>query len=288
MLNFTSGSVISEFVRSTVPEFLFHYTSSDGLVSIIESNKLRTTKINYLSDKSESILAFNLVQDEIKKQKEGIDKTRSNEDLDNVSLFVDPYPGGNICVASFTELGDQLSQWRGYCEIGKGYSIGFNGAKLIQQVRNQKEYFLMPCIYDEKLQQKMAKEIVDSNPLKPAYPVYEGYNYGVPFLKWGFFDAVQFLSAIMKSECFKEEKEWRLISSPLSYTDAHFRSGNYSLIPYWEFKLDLSNTLSNIIIGPTPEPDLSKAAIFGLLIKNKLLRGRYDNIIQSKIPYRRI
>ena len=44
-----------------------------------------------------------------------------------------------------------LSQWRGYCEIGNGYSLGFNGAKLKQQASKQAGYSLAPCVYEEKI-----------------------------------------------------------------------------------------------------------------------------------------
>lgn len=36
----------------------------------------------------------------------------------------------NVCVASFTEEGDLLSQWRGYCTPGDGLSIGLPSACL--------------------------------------------------------------------------------------------------------------------------------------------------------------
>ena len=36
-------------------------------------------------------------------------------------------------VASFSESGDDLSQWRAYCSAGPGFSIGFHAAALRTQ-----------------------------------------------------------------------------------------------------------------------------------------------------------
>jgi hypothetical protein len=39
------------------------------------------------------------------------------------------------------------------------------------------------------------------------------------------------------------------------------------LIPYWKIDLDLKNALKKIIIGPSPEQELSKSAVDGYLRK---------------------
>ena len=115
-------------------------------------------------------------------------------------------------------------------------------------------------------------------------------NYGKPpFYNMPFGDAALFLAPIIKSESFKEEKEWRLISSALSYENAKFRKGNFSLIPYWEFDLDLEHTFDSIFIGPTPEEDLAERSVQGFLLNVYFDNiPLWTNIKHSKIPFRKI
>jgi hypothetical protein len=254
----SNGSVISRILNTGVPNSLYHYTSSAGLMGIIKSNKIWTTKIHYLNDKSEIQLAFKHIRNEIDSQKNGKGKTRSDEELNAMMEILESVEGINVSVASFTEVGDQLSQWRGYCEIGDGYSIGFNGKKLMEHVDKSENYRLVPCVYEEKKQLEIVKELVNS---APVIDITNHPNYGKPpFYNMPFGDAALFLAPIIKSESFREEKEWRLISSALS-----------------------------IIIGPTPEEDLSERAVWGFFLSvSRDNLHLWTNIKHSKIPFRKI
>jgi hypothetical protein len=59
-----------------------------------------------------------------------------------------------IYVCSFSSNPDQLSQWRGYCPDGNGYSIGFEfNSKMIEHINKNKHGFdfdLVKCIYAEQ------------------------------------------------------------------------------------------------------------------------------------------
>jgi len=54
---------------------------------------------------------------------------------------------GFIC--SFSQKGDQLSQWRAYCPSGNGISIGFNSI-VLTKLANKHEFKLVKCIYGKK------------------------------------------------------------------------------------------------------------------------------------------
>ena len=143
-------NIISEELSKEIPDILYHYTNSDGLNGILNSGKIWTTEIHYLNDKSEIQLAFKYIRNEIESQKQGTDKTRTDEELDIMLESLGVAEEINVSVTSFTENGDQLSQWRGYSEIGIGYSLGFYGQELLKNVSKQKNYRLVPCIYDEQ------------------------------------------------------------------------------------------------------------------------------------------
>ena len=96
------------------------------------------------------------------------------------------------------------------------------------------------------------------------------------------------LAPIINDQSFSEEKEWRLVSSQISYNSPRFafRAGQYSLIPYYNFPIsdDISKTcINSIVVGPSPhmesalnslETFLSSQGISGIKIKS------------SNIPFR--
>lgn len=224
-------------------------------------------------------LAFDAVRKQIDLQRNDPGSIHTKEQLDLMWAGLFSSEPTNVSVASFTEMGDQLSQWRGYSEIGKGYSLGFDGPKL-KQVIEKHNYSLAPCVYKQDIHKLLIDELVSphADPLipRPQSTVF------------GFAGEMLFIAPLIKSAGFEEEKEWRLITHPLTYEEANFRQGNHSLIPYWEIDVELIKTLKLIIIGPTPEPSLSARALNGLLIKKDSRFAMRVQISQSEIPFRKI
>jgi len=116
----TSKKIIEQQLSEKIPSILYHYTTSAGLMGIIESGNIWTTKTQYLNDKLELRVTFEYICQEIKQQKMGIERTKTDEELNNMVEALECIPDVNVSVASFTKNGDLLSQWRGYCNIGSG------------------------------------------------------------------------------------------------------------------------------------------------------------------------
>ena len=155
-------SALSEILSTGVPETLYHYTNSTGLMGIIRSKQIWTTKITYLNDRAELQLAVDYIRDEIDRQRKSIGRNKQAvAELDSKEYVLDGIDEVNVSVASFTEEGDQLSQWRGYCDIGQGYSLGFNGQSLLDQA-NAEGFHLVPCVYEEEERKLIVREIVES------------------------------------------------------------------------------------------------------------------------------
>ena len=96
---------------------------------------------------------------------------------------------------------------------------------------------------------------------------------------------------IFKSEGFKEEKEWRIISEgPKGVDQVKYRSGQSYIIPYFEFILENPlKYLNSITIGPTPHPDISKNTLDMFLLTQKLECQIFEHEItvnHTNIPYR--
>jgi len=194
-----------------------------------------------------------------------------------------------IFVCSFSEEGDQLSQWRGYCPSGYGFSIGFDYVQLKKHMERQ-NFILAKCIYKENEQKRRIDQYV-KEAVEPRLSCLNEENYTERIGK-SIFELFHVLP-ILKHDSFHEEREWRLISlfEPAG-ARVRFRAGRTTLIPYYEFELTDGKTegqtlpVESIIVGPTPNAAESLHAIKALLEQE----GMTDKVkvIASRIPYREV
>jgi hypothetical protein len=120
--------------RSRPPRRLYHYTSEEGLLGILVSNRVWASDVRYANDTSELVYADQVVKDELERL------LRQRSISPAVQRFLSDYSSrGNIfsprlrvfafCVC---EAFDRLSQWREYAVKGAGYAIGFASAEIAQ------------------------------------------------------------------------------------------------------------------------------------------------------------
>ena len=69
---------------------------------------------------------------------------------DNINKLL-PSENFSFFVCSFSEERDLLSQWRGYCKNGSGYSLGFALSSL-QSCVKRAGFAIKPCVYDRQKQ----------------------------------------------------------------------------------------------------------------------------------------
>jgi len=193
-----------------------------------------------------------------------------------------------VYVASFTEEGDLLSQWRGYCSKG-GFSLGFH-FDLLSQVAKTHDSFLLPCVYDTKIQKQIIEELLISfsgkydDALKGKQDDSDklAHKISVEFIIHLFA-----LAPMLKHESFKEEKEWRIVSSILRVApDIQFRANESNIIPYIEMALSKDDNeieLRKLFIGPESNNKYAKEAVLQLLRKNRVPQ---NTIKYSSVPYR--
>jgi len=122
------------------------------------------------------------------------------------------------------------------------------------------------------------------------------------------------VSPYLKSPDFKEEQEWRLVvrvrRPPTGVrvrvghdrtrpeddirmdeiATVHFRKGEYSLVPHIVLPLVLNAELplSKVVVGPTPLPENARAAAMQFLRKKHKIVCEGRNIVNSRIPFRRV
>jgi len=192
------------------------------------------------------------------------------------------FQGWQTFVTSFSEDGDLLSQWRGYCPPGQGLSLGFPVEMLRERAAAQSFEFA-PCIYDPSEQRAMAVDMIEKRLDRQGdEDPTEADGLGLAF-------ALHELAARLKHPAFSEEKEWRLVSKPhvVAIPGLEFREGRSFIVPYRQFALAASAdrlvTLGDITIGPTPHPRLAQQSVLAIIRKQFITTGP---VRISKAPYR--
>lgn len=271
------------------PEHLFHYTDLRGVRGIITSKSLWLSKFTASNDISEITLAITQFQSFVESRVASLPKAEG-EFLREAATQLESFRRTNICVASFCEQPDLLSQWRSYGDDGRGIAIGFDTRRLAE-LANRNDLRLWRCVYDEAMQVRILNDLVTM-----LLASFRGEPTGSVEARRRLvsqFNATFLLVApVIKDHRFVEEREWRLISAPVPFDhprviavlqQAH-ASVKFNLSfgrerPEWE------HLIPRVTIGPTPiDPQNFADAIEVLAMQNGF---RIPDIGFSGIPYRR-
>lgn len=256
---------------------LYHYTSAAGLLGIVESKSLWASGIHSLNDTSEYLYAGSIVREFAARSLTAEpDHPWRDSFLELLEASDVILAQAMVFVASLSEVGDKLSQWRGYCPIGGGFSIGF-APDLIHQLAARQEYDLVKCEYDLKEQTAICEELISEGCRRAReYQLKEDPNPKLrrePAGLWrGLYKPLMKFAPAIKNPSFVEEQEWRLIRGPFDGPDrtVRFRPGKYAPIPYREFALvnPLLNSsessrleIEELIVGPNPDPEHAITAV---------------------------
>jgi hypothetical protein len=195
----------------------------------------------------------------------------------------------NVFVASFSEIGDSLGQWRGYCSEGCGFSVGFN-SMLLKHLALRQGFSVRACIYDDQTQAKVLNDLINDTLRKIVNDPMATDSQEVPYVTEldRFREKFVQIAPTLKDSCFKDEKEWRLISGPISVDDPRLkmRAGKSMLIPYVPIILSPEQSpfpAEEIIVGPTPHTDLATSSLCSYLSNKCLSKWK---VRSSTVPYR--
>ncbi len=277
-------SILAEILSREPPEVLYHYTTQAGLLGIIKCKEIWATHTQYLNDRREYLHAVDLVRQEIEVVS-AIDDA-SKLALDEMTEGLAGIESMNVCVCSFSEVKDSLSQWRAYGGGTSGFAIGLSG-KFLANVVNAQHFYLVPCLYTPKDQARLVKALVEEVLLENVERGGQSEKHHLP--PGGNLCAyLHRYAPILKDAAFAEEKEWRVISGPLSckFERFDYRQGNSILIPYYRLPLtDVKGRLEvhEVVVGPTPHAAQSQASVRSFLVSQEL-RDTLVNV--STVPYR--
>lgn len=292
-------SAMGVFDFSPPPPVLYHYTSMDAFLSIVSSYQIRATHIRYLNDISEAEWMWNAVSERLEQIKLSAKCEEQAKNVTEILGMIKERRSVNDFVASFSENGDDLSQWRAYCPGGAGVSIGFDTKALnthwVANPNGGEPTFvggsLKKVRYLGSEELKFWDEFDTLLSLSPS--IDRGFD-GRPISKEQFLVAwLSGISSSFKHPAFSAENEWRLVLTkphkPMPFQ--RFRPGKSSIIPYVEavlnrgpnFDLLADYTIRQVIIGPTPSSELSKEAIESVFLS---LGHPEVQVEVSMIPYR--
>jgi hypothetical protein len=254
-----------------LPAALYHYTSGQGLLGILDSGYLNCTNLLYMNDSSEMDYGRAIVR-------------RIAEDLSPISDGVQTFmqyllrnveqPDFQYYVTCFCEKPDLLSQWRAYGGQTAGYSLGFDADDLQTVLPEYSE--LVRIIYDPVEQERAVRALLQScvgvaEECCAAYRAHQRLEDAMT--RWAAISSNQVgrLITCLKSEVFAEEHEWRAVIIRFSFdTSGHrFRlAANGIVVPYypWLFKKQGVKAARQVQHGPTVNSTLAVRSV-GLLLE---------------------
>lgn len=270
-------------------QIIYHYTNLSGLLGISETKTLWASDIRCMNDAAELHYFAALIKQVSR------NRLRQNRDEERLLKSFIEWIEGRITVgrllfaSSFHEDGNLLSQWRGYSSVGQGVSIGFS-AKALQQQAQAQHFLLGQCIYDESLQLRLIKEILDFIVSSSTHA--PSLNNDDEQLN-AFFTALERdlfrIAALFKHPSFQEEKEWRIVSDleddvnqPCT-TPIAFRQGHTMLVPYLTLSLN-ELAFHHLFLGPTPNAQTSLNTL-QMFLKEKQMQPSHG-VEYCNIPYR--
>lgn len=284
---------LNEFLKSELPNELYHYTNLNGFSGIINSSELWLSNLYFLNDKNEYELGLKFVTEQLESYKDGFSVLKPTkyfiEALEKAIDFIKekdaPY------ILSMTADNDLLSQWRGYTNNGVGVNIGFN-EKFFKK-NNLKVY---KCIYNLEKQKEIVNHILTQSifmfvGIATSQGIFTDsdnidlsqYDRAVSEAGQYFIDRTIFFCSLIKDKSFEEENEWRLLHVDEESEINFINAGNY-FKPFKKIKIeDLNESINEIMVGPSSEQELCGSSIKMLLKKNKI---QIEKMKYSRIPYR--
>jgi len=285
-------TLVDEYFKEKyqAPSILYHYTSTEVLLSIIKHKSLWLSDITKANDKRELSWVLTGLMKVFPSAFEKAIKDLNLEKVINIDIF----------------LGDD----------GNGVSIGFD-SNFLMKFQDNTNFEFAKVIYSKKKLEQFLRTILNNELKWFNYSQADLYNYQVEIRTLFRFIANE--GFIFKNPYFSEEKEWRLVcnapkrnldfeenlqdyvkdaistsyykeikGAQFSRSEIKFRSSTNDIISYVElgFAPICSNFIRRIVLGPKCK--ISEFDLRMLLHCNGYLNSFDDASIEierSKIPY---
>ncbi|WP_078541239.1 DUF2971 domain-containing protein [Thioclava sp. DLFJ5-1] len=279
---------------------MFHYTSADGALAILQSGRMRFTDYSYLNDTREITHGLDVVrsvlEDEI-----SVSDSPALTDLKSHLDDVDPFSPYNIYTTSFSSDPDSLSQFRLYGPVALGFEANPNGFGFFKG-----EIHFDRIVYDPEKQAQLIRtflNILKQSEDKDAALIESNASKKVTtdYLTSHLLNITSFF----KHRAFSDEREVRLVySEPQKIMEKfgqltarrQFRATGGLIVPFTdtfdmyqpsfsdkEEQLPPKLPLKSVIIGPVTQAEALANGMRNLLIAE----GYHDAVVSlSEAPFR--
>jgi len=277
---------------------VYYYCNESVFNSIIEQHKLWLTSIWDLNDSSEVHWTFKKLWPNIQSELllDASDKQRELINLINNDINIGIYQKYMYYIICFSRYGDLLSQWRGYADDGRGFSIGINIDRVTPQmgipwinVDYNKSLGYSPVIYNFNEQYEILLNVFKE--------IFE-----MDYTQAPLFVALMNLSryaTIFKNPYYFEENEVRLmfaanisndkvlnldgngfINGPFKHTNSICDTTHVEINL---MKCNINNCIEHVVLGPKNKHTTND--IYDKIISNGFSISS-DKVILSKGTYR--
>lgn len=266
-----------------LPGMVYHYTNAAGLVGMLGSKTIWATEYRFMNDASEVELGIRHSMDLIErrilreKDKKKIAFLKSLRDEMRVESSDSSY------VFSLTDRRDDLSQWRGYANDGKGFTIGFDAGLIYKQSESSTVFSFGKVCYNKRTHEKKIDEAIEE--FYKQLTSRNSFDTEIDACCSELESVIHSYCSGYKHSSFINENEWRINIYPFK-ENIKVRSSSEKLVPYveiGEIKFGGSFPIKSIGIGPGFRSKEHIYAVEKLLHQN----GLEADIYFANTPYRR-
>jgi hypothetical protein len=272
---------------------LHHYTTTGGLQGILAGGLLRAGHVSYCNDPFELRYASEIVRDYLTERGEALSDDVVRRALAALSGKLDRQDNDDTYVICFTELPDDLNQWRAYAADGTGYALGFEAADW----NLSREWSLYRIVYERDEQIALLDQWTQAVSAARQHLPTGGDAEEEWIANEAFASEVHRLfgeaSLHFKAPDYKSEREWRLVYTRDIWAErlpVAFREGRRGLHPYVELKLRKLGgerlPLVDLAVGPRHEPARSLATM-DLFLREHGFYPEFENASQGPVLDRR-
>jgi hypothetical protein len=282
---------------------LWHYTSVDAAIKIIESSHVRLGCYAFMNDPGEGLRSSKLVTDS---WCAAIDEIQSHPTLDlkylrnTDDIFSKLYDykshDGQAFLFSMSTIRDSLSQWARYSTNGAGIALGFKvDPSAFTHFCPHQQWSYGPVLYkvlydwdtsdNSHSEQSQSTEDIEGfrRSLTDLFRsfILEAKNPGE--IENGLYLIAYDLKPVIKQAAYHEEQEWRIVAFTVSESTSLYeiQPNSYGVVPFMKLGFGNGIQLEEIMLGPK----LSKEnhwSVEWLCRKN----GIGAKITQSSFSYR--
>ena len=190
--------------------------------------------------------------------------------------------GEDLYCACFSAKADDLGQWRGYGDDGRGCCVGYD----LEGLRQAHSWLSGWVVYERESQNAIAARLADElvGMISPHMPDQTGVDLSESARR-ALARLVPSTFVFFKDPAFREEQEFRLVYAPLAEAKnlpVHFGERRGRIVPYVKLPFEDGAPLREVWIGPHNDLGRTRPAIEHLVRERDL-----DGIAvkPSKIPY---